>query len=174
MREFIAGLRTPDTIGINVTVPHKEAVIAHLDDIDEWARMAEAVNTVVNRDGKLTGHNTDGEGFLRALEEDGHFSPEGRRVLIMGAGGSAKGVALALAGRGVAEITIANRTFERARRLAELIERQSPQSAQQERPKTEAVSLSDSGDALERAAVECDLLVNCTTPRGWGTGLGGA
>ena len=67
--EFVAGLRAPGTLGINVTVPHKEAVIPFIDEVDDWASTAGAVNTIVNREGRLTGHNTDGIGFLRALRE---------------------------------------------------------------------------------------------------------
>ena len=160
---FIEALRSPDTLGINVTVPHKEAVMPHLDYVDDWAKMAGAVNTIVNEGGRLTGHNTDGLGFLRALEEDGHFSPEGRRVLIIGAGGSAKAVALALARRGVAAITIANRTLQRAQRLAGLIEGHGTSGPAQTTPKLAAIPLSDASEALERAAAESDLLVNCTT-----------
>ncbi len=158
--EFVAGLRSPDTLGSNVTVPHKEAVMPHLDQVDDWARMAGAVNTIVNEDGKLTGHNTDGPGFLRALEEHGHFSPEGRRVLIIGAGGSAKAVALALARRGVASITIANRTLHRAQRLAELLEGHGSLLGD---IRVEAISLIPSGEALVQAAATSDLVVNCTT-----------
>ena len=100
LAEFIQGLRSPDTLGVNVTVPYKEAVMAHLDQVDHWAEMVGAVNTIANEGGKLKGVNTDSSGFLRALGDHGHFSPEGRRVLIIGAGGSAKGVALALARQG--------------------------------------------------------------------------
>ena len=153
--EFVNGLRSPDTLGINVTVPHKEAVMSHLDRIDEWAATAGAVNTVVNGGGKLVGHNTDGSGFLRALEDHGHFAPKGRSVLIMGAGGSAKAVALALARRGTARITIANRTIRRAQELAKLIRKHGPQ--------VEAIPLAPSEDAFVRAAAACNLLVNCTT-----------
>ena len=163
LAEFVQGVRSADTLGINVTVPHKEAVMSHLDDIDDWAQMAGAVNTVVNDRGKLAGHNTDGSGFLRALEEHGHFSPEGSRVLIIGAGGSAKAVAMALARKGVSTITIANRTLQRAQRLAELIEGHGP--------RVEAVPLFRPGEdssvssaqTLAQAAATADLLVNCTT-----------
>ena len=163
--EFINGLRSPDTLGINVTVPHKEAVMPHLDHIDEWARTAGAVNTIVNEGGRLTGYNTDGTGFIRALEEHGGLSPEGRRALIIGAGGSAKGVALALADRGVAAITIANRTLERAQSLARLIEAYGSLRQVQGyvKPKVEAIPLSTAGDTLEWAAARSDLIVNCTT-----------
>ena len=153
--EFINGLRSPDTLGINVTVPHKEAVMSHLDQIDDWATMAGAVNTIINEGGKLIGHNTDGSGFIKSLEEHGHFSPEGCSVLIIGAGGSAKAVALALARRGVAAITIANRTLRRAQGLAELVRKHGP--------RVEAIPLVPPEDALAQAAATCDLLVNCTT-----------
>ena len=152
--QFIGGLRSADTLGVNVTVPHKEAVMPHLDAIDEWARLAGAVNTIVNEGGKLRGYNTDGTGFIRALEQHGHMSPEGLRVLIIGAGGSAKGVALALARRGAASVTIANRTLERAQRLAELIGAHGPVA--------EAIPLVP-GEALAHAAARSDLMVNCTT-----------
>ena len=155
LSEFIRGLRSPSTLGINVTVPHKEAVMAHLDDIDEWSQTAGAVNTVVNEEGRLIGYNTDGRGFLRALKDQGRLSPKGCKALIFGAGGSAKAVGLALAREGVASITIANRTAERAQRLADLLRGHGPEVM--------AVPLSWPGDALARAAEESDLLVNCTT-----------
>ena len=91
VQEFLSGLRSPGTLGINVTVPHKEAVIPFLDEVDDWASTAGAVNTIVNRDGRLTGHNTDGIGFLRALREGAGFEPRGRDVLVLGAGGSRPG-----------------------------------------------------------------------------------
>ena len=80
---FLQGIRSPDVLGINVTVPHKETVIPFLDQVDDWAAAAGAVNTIVNREGLLTGHNTDGTGFLRALREAGGFDPRGRRVLVL-------------------------------------------------------------------------------------------
>ena len=163
LAEFVQGIRSTDTLGINVTVPHKESVMSHLDYIDDWAQMAGAVNTIVNDGGNLAGHNTDGFGFLKALEEHGHFSPEGTRVLIIGAGGSAKAVAVALARKGVSTITIANRTLQRAQRLAELIEGRGS--------RVEVIALFHPGEdssvpserALARAAATADLLVNCTT-----------
>ena len=155
LAEFIAWLRSNDAMGINVTVPHKEAVIAHLDETDDWAKQAGAVNTLVNREGKFTGHNTDGVGFIRALEERAGFSAEAKKVLILGAGGSAKGVALALARGGASSITFANRTLERAQQLATLIGEQG--SA------VEAIPLFGDEDGLAQAVAGSDLLVNCTT-----------
>ena len=151
--EFIRGLRSPGTLGINVTVPHKEAVIPHLDEVDDWAAEAGAVNTIVNREGRLSGHNTDGYGFLRALREGGNFNPGGRRVLVLGAGGAARGVVLALLREGVGELIIANRTLPRAERLVRL--------AQDRGVKSQVIPLS--WHELALAAVQAELIVNCTT-----------
>ena len=151
--EFVAGLRQPGVLGINVTVPHKEAVILFLDEIDDWATEAGAVNTIVNRQGRLTGHNTDGYGFLRALQQGGGFQPQGRRTLILGAGGAARGVVLALAREGVGHLTIANRTPERAESLAQL--------ARGRGIAAQAIPLS--GADLAEAAASAELIVNCTT-----------
>ena len=153
VEEFVSGLRQSGILGINVTVPHKLAVMPFLDEIDDWATEAGAVNTIVNRQGRLTGHNTDGYGFLRALREGANFEPQGRRTLILGAGGAARGVVLALAREGVGELTIANRTPERAENLAEL--------ARNRGIAAQAVPLS--GTELTQAAADSELIVNCTT-----------
>ena len=150
---FVAGLRQPGILGINVTVPHKEAVIPFLDEIDDWAAEAGAVNTIVNRQGRLTGHNTDGYGFLRALQQGGSFQPRGRRTLILGAGGAARGVVLALAREGVGYLTIANRTPDRAESLAQL--------ARGRGIAAQAIPLA--GADLTEAAASAELIVNCTT-----------
>jgi shikimate dehydrogenase len=102
--------------GANVTVPHKQAIIPWLDGIDDDARGIGAVNTVVPRDGRLWGYNTDAGGFLTALDAAG-FRPAGRRGLLLGAGGAARAVAYALASAGC-QVSIHNRTPQRARRLA--------------------------------------------------------
>ena len=151
--EFVDGLRSPGTLGINVTVPHKEAVIPFLDEVDDWATSAGAVNTIVNHDGKLTGHNTDGPGFLRALRESGSFSPRGKNVLVLGAGGAAKGVVLALTREGVGRFTIANRTLDRGQQLSRM--------ARDNGLDAQAISLE--ADGLATAAASADLIVNCTT-----------
>ncbi|MFH1560115.1 MAG: hypothetical protein ABID84_01710 [Chloroflexota bacterium] len=83
----VATLRDPDVMGANVTVPHKEAVVAHLDELKEEARLIGAVNTVENREGSLVGHNTDAQGFLRSLKEKADFDPQGKTALVLGAGG---------------------------------------------------------------------------------------
>ncbi len=113
--EAVAGLRALGLIGVNVTVPLKEAVLPYVVVSEEAAQIG-SVNTIHNRGGRLYGYSTDGAGFVRALEAVGQPA-ENRRVLLLGAGGSARAVAFALAARGC-QCRIANRTQVRAERLA--------------------------------------------------------
>jgi shikimate dehydrogenase len=117
VRQALDGIRALGIAGVNVTVPHKEGVIKWLDAISPTARRAGAVNTIVNRNGRLHGENTDVTGFLRALREV-RFQIRGCRALVIGAGGVARAVLTALAEGQAAEVTVANRTVVRARRLA--------------------------------------------------------
>ncbi len=91
LKEAVAGLRAMQFAGWNVTIPHKQAIMAELDAVDEDARIIGAVNTVVNRDGHLTGYNTDCIGFMQPLAQH-NFSPKGREVTLLGAGGAARAV----------------------------------------------------------------------------------
>ena len=104
--------------GANVTVPHKQAVMAHLDEIDPDALEIGAVNTIVNQDGWLYGTNTDAGGFIKSLRAESGFDPNGADATLIGAGGAARAAAFALAKAGVRTLTIANRTPERADALA--------------------------------------------------------
>ena len=116
----IAGFQAINVVGINVTLPHKQAVISHLTSISWEAELIGAVNTLTFTDEGIHGDNTDAPGVLRALEENSNMSvPVGENVVILGAGGAARAVVVALALAGVASITIANRTVERAVALAE-------------------------------------------------------
>ncbi len=118
--EAMAGLRGLAIRGLNVTIPHKAAVVPHLDEISPVSRTLGVVNTIDNVDGHLSGDSTDGPGFMRALAEAGEGIAENRVVLI-GAGGSARAVALAATEEAPAELVIVNRTLERAVELAELV-----------------------------------------------------
>lgn len=112
----VEGIRAMEISGINVTIPHKEHVIEYLDEVSENSMQIRSVNTIINVNGHLKGDTTDGPGFLRSAEAAwGKF--DGCKVLLLGAGGSAKAVAFALARIGC-EIVIANRTNERAVELA--------------------------------------------------------
>lgn len=108
--------------GVNLTIPHKEDALNFIDEIPEDVdRSVGALNTVVNRDGKLYGYNTDVPGFLIALKEDLSFNPEGKSALVLGAGGAARGVVSALARAHADRIFVTNRTLERAEGLRDTL-----------------------------------------------------
>ncbi|MBI2469952.1 MAG: shikimate dehydrogenase [Planctomycetes bacterium] len=123
--EFIREFRGLDVKGYSVTIPHKESVVNHLDAIDPIAEKIGAVNTIVNKDGQLTGFNTDCEAAIKVLEGVNQASAKslgnaylkGKKVAIVGAGGAARAIAFGLKGR-QAQITIINRNYERAQSLA--------------------------------------------------------
>ncbi|MBN1142089.1 MAG: shikimate dehydrogenase [Deltaproteobacteria bacterium] len=117
--EAVSGLRALNLGGVNVTIPHKERVGPLLDEVTSEARLIGAVNTLVHMDGKLTGHNTDAPGFLRALQEELDFDPQGKRILVLGAGGACRAVVAGLSLKGAAWIGIADLLPERARRIIE-------------------------------------------------------
>lgn len=104
--------------GINVTIPHKEAIIPFLDQLSLGAQKSGAVNTIEVSAGALIGHNTDGSGFVASLLDSG-VDPPGKNVILLGAGGAARGVAVGLLENGVRNITLINRHLKRAEALAE-------------------------------------------------------
>ena len=114
----VAGLRWADVLGANVTIPYKESVFPMLDELGGQSARVGAVNTIVNREGRLFGFNTDGPGFVASLRNEGHFEPEGRAILLIGAGGAARGIAFALAETRVGRLDISNRDAARGERLA--------------------------------------------------------
>jgi shikimate dehydrogenase len=107
----IDGMRAFNIRGLNVTIPHKVAVIPFLDKLEPLAEKIGAVNTIVNDDGILTGYNTDATGFLRALQEQG-IESRGKKALILGAGGASRAVSLILADSGTERLIILNRPEE--------------------------------------------------------------
>ncbi|MEN8701069.1 shikimate dehydrogenase [Bacillus infantis] len=116
--DAVKGLRAIGIAGFNVTVPHKTEIMPFLDEIDPLAEAIGAVNTVLNKDGKLIGCNTDGEGYVRGLaSEVPDFSR--KKILIAGAGGAARAIYYTLAQKGVQAIDISNRTAAKAEALAD-------------------------------------------------------
>ncbi len=113
----LEGVKAMGIRGLNVTVPHKEGAFRLCDLLDPYAEKIGAVNTVVNENGCLVGYNTDAPGFLENLRRSG-VSVQGRRCVVLGAGGAAKGVAAALLGDGAAELRILNRTRSKAEAMA--------------------------------------------------------
>ncbi len=152
--EAIRGMRALGIKGLNVTIPHKVAVMEFLDKLDPLAEKIGAVNTIVNDGGVLTGFNTDAEGAMRALAERG-IEIDGRKIVVLGAGGASRAVSLALADGG-GRLTILNRREELdwaealAGRLSSLFGGDIP-------------ALELTGDNLAAALDGADLLVNTTS-----------
>ncbi len=142
-------LREPQVAGSNVTVPHKQAVMAYMDSLSDVAKQIGAVNTIINNDGLLHGHNTDASGYLRSLQ-DINFSPEGKSVVMIGAGGAARAVLYALLEAKATEVFIYNRTSEKATALADDFSALG---------KVSAVTT----DNLKETIQNCQLLVNTTS-----------
>jgi shikimate dehydrogenase len=122
----LAGIRALSIKGINVTVPYKEAVIPFLDKVDPVAAQMGAVNTIVNESGTLIGYNTDGDGFVLSLYEECAWEPAGKSVAIIGAGGSARGIAFALCRSGISQLHLYSRTAEKTAALCATIQAQYP------------------------------------------------
>ncbi len=120
LENAIQAVRTMHFRGINLTMPHKIRVIPMLDELTEAAEIIGAVNTVINDDGKLTGENTDGKGFTRSLKREGVELTD-KEVMILGAGGAARAIAVECALAGARKITIVNRTESSGRELSQLI-----------------------------------------------------
>ena len=121
LAEAVDGLCALGFSGWNVTLPHKETIIPFLDTLTPQAARAGAVNTVKIHEGQRMGHNTDGDGLVRSLQGDlNEF--KGKKAVLLGAGGAAKGIALALAAQGL-QIHILNRTPEKATVLVDLIKK---------------------------------------------------
>jgi shikimate dehydrogenase len=110
-------LRDPHVYGANVTIPHKQAVMPLMDNLTDAATAIGAVNTIINQDGLLLGHNTDAIGYTRALSEDAGLELTGQQVLILGAGGASRAIVYALLQAQVAAVTIYNRTVSKAEAL---------------------------------------------------------
>ncbi len=119
--DAVKGLRGLNVVGFNVTVPHKNKVTQYLDGISDEARLIGAVNTVKNIDGKLWGYNTDGDGFLRSFKEETAHAFKGESVVIIGAGGAARAVAVKAALEGASKLVILNRSIDKAKELSDYI-----------------------------------------------------
>ena len=114
----VVSLRDPKYLGANETIPHKVTVFPMLDELGGQAARVGAVNTIVNRSGRLYGFNTDGPGFVAALKNEVYFDPAGKSILLLGAGGGARGIAFALAEARADRIDITNRSLAKAAQLA--------------------------------------------------------
>ncbi len=125
--EAVRGARAMGWRGFNCSIPHKVAVIEHLDELGESARIIGAVNTIVRRGDRLIGENTDGQGFVQALRAV--CEPAGQDAVVFGAGGAARAVAVELALAGVPRIDVVNRGRERGEALVALLNARTPARA---------------------------------------------
>jgi shikimate dehydrogenase len=140
--------------GVNVTIPFKQDVLKYLDEITPCARRIGAVNTIVNENGKLIGYNTDGEGFINSLKEV-NFETAGKKILLLGAGGACRAVALSLAWAGAKKIIVATRNATKAEKMIK-------ETGLEQEVQTECFFLSS---LPSEKIAEADLIVN-TTPLG--------
>ncbi|MDF7673215.1 shikimate dehydrogenase [Acetobacteraceae bacterium ESL0709] len=136
--------------GFNCSIPHKVRVVDYLDQLGESARIIGAVNTVINRDGRLIGENTDGKGFVQALKAV--IDPKGKKIVLLGAGGAARAVGVELALAGAAELTIVNRNEQRGKDLTQLI-----------CDKTSAKADFIKWDKALQVSEDTDILINATS-----------
>ncbi len=148
----VAGVRALNFRGFNLTIPHKVAVLRHLDAVAPDAELIGAVNTVRRVGDRLIGENTDGKGFLRAVREDTGADPVGKRVVFLGAGGAARAMAVEMALAGAAHITVVNRSTERGAELVSVLRKKTPAQA-------EFVSWQDA----YAVPADADILVNATS-----------
>lgn len=121
LAKAIEGIKALNIKGVSVTIPHKEAIVPYLDEIDQVALKIGAVNTILNENGVLKGYNTDWIGVIKAFEEKG-VQLKGKRVVILGAGGASRAIIYALKESGAEKITLYNRTYAKAEKLASLFQ----------------------------------------------------
>lgn len=150
LEQAMAAVRALHMKGINLTMPHKVKVLPYLDELSKAASIIGAVNTVIQKDGRLYGENTDGKGFLKALM-DNEASPEGKAITILGAGGAARAIAVECALAGARHIHVVNRTLEKGQELAALIS-----------GKTPALADALSWTSLFRVPGDTDILIQAT------------
>ncbi|WCT54661.1 shikimate dehydrogenase [Paenibacillus kyungheensis] len=151
LAEAVAGTKALGFSGFNVTIPHKVEMMKLMDELDESAICCGAVNTVVIKDGKLKGYNTDGIGYVRSLKEELNSELSGKHITILGAGGAARGVVYALLREEPASVTIINRTLDKAEQLAQEFSHDTLQVQ------------SGSYDTLDKVLPQTDILINTTS-----------
>lgn len=154
LEQAVEGIRAMNLVGVNVTIPHKSAVIPFLDEVSPEAKALGAVNVIVNHDGFLKGYNTDGPGFYKSMVDEAGTKAKGKKVVILGAGGAARGVAFELASQGAASITVLNRNLQKAADLVEDLRNTYPDCLTE--------SLDSGEDVLGRVIPSADILINST------------
>ncbi len=154
LKSFFKSLHQKNLAGFNVTIPHKQAVLAFLDSMSPDAKMIGAVNTIVVKGKKIKGFNTDGDGYLLSLKREAQFSPKNKSVLLLGAGGAARAIAVSLGMQKAKSVTILNRTENTAQALATEMQEKFPHT----------FFLADRFDNFQKVDWRnIDLLINATS-----------
>ena len=153
LERVLEGIRILGFAGVNVTIPHKEAVVTLLDEVTKIARLIGAVNVILIQEGRLIGYNTDGPGFIDSLREDAGFEVAGKRAVVLGAGGGAKSVAMMLAQDGVKNLVVSDLIYEKAENLCEYINSHFGIAP---------YACPSKSNELRKLVGTCDLLVNAT------------
>jgi len=154
LKSVLRNLKYLGIVGVNLTIPHKEIAYSCVDVLSKEAKLTKAVNTISVRGNKLYGFNTDYEGFLRSLEIDGNVNLEGKSILVLGAGGAAKGVSFSLLCRRIKSLIIANRTYKRAEDLVKRINKMSEVNSF-------AIPLKE--DIIKEIIGDIDIVINTTS-----------
>lgn len=154
LKNAICGLIGLGVCGVNVTIPHKEAVIPLLDELSSEAKGIGAANVVLVKDGKTMGYNTDGEGFLVSLKKELKVIPKNKSIFILGSGGAAKALVYVLASEGAKSITLVDVMNEKAKELA--------LKANKEFPRCQMRSIPYLGSRIDEEALNADILINAT------------
>ncbi len=152
--QLLEGMKKMNFIGFNVTIPGKVDIIKHLDAIHPLAEKIGSVNTVKIEEGRMTGFNTDGSGFVASLVSETNCDISQSNFLILGAGGACRAIAMTLADRNAKKIVIANRTYDKARELCEEIN---------DRIRVCCAPVEMTTDALSHHMNQIDVLVNTTS-----------
>lgn len=151
LEKEVRGLVDDDIVGFNVTIPYKSSIIPLLDNLSDLAAMAGAVNTVVIENKRLSGHNTDIDGFMQSIKQDASFNCKGKNILVIGTGGSARAVLTALSTENPSSLTVTSRNLDKASLLCKTIgDKLSLTIRPLDQKNTKTVSLTS------------DLIINCT------------
>jgi len=156
LKAAVESIRSLNMVGVNVTIPHKEKVLPYLDEISPEAKAIGAVNTIHNKRGKLTGYNTDGNGFIESLKKQGGFDPKDKNVFLLGAGGTAYAISFALIKGGIKKLILVNRTYSKGKGLLEHLKK-----IFQDKCQLSLVEFEERNSSLIMS--EIDLLINTTS-----------
>lgn len=154
LKAAVRGLKALGISGVNVTIPHKQAVLPLVDELSAEARGIGAANTIVFRNGKAKAYNTDGEGFIRSLKGELKMNPKGRSVLLFGCGGAAKAIAFVLAREGARSVSFVDQVEKRAKELAAKTKKDFPRCGAKHIPFLRS--------RIDEEALDSDLLVNAS------------